>query len=169
VISLLLLQDFGFCWGVERSIALAYEAVEQFPDRKLHITNELIHNPEVNDQLTAKNVQLVEKLGDGTKNFENIQDGDVVILPAFGASYEEMDYFNKKVSISYYFLIGDSYVDLNMMYAYISSSECGSCRYHLSLGVQGVEYGRHASAQGLDVDYSWKVWTRRNHCYDFLL
>ena len=76
---------------------MAYEAVEQFPDRTLHITNELIHNPEVNDKLTAKNVNLVEKLGDGKKNFDNINDGDVVILPAFGASYEEMDYFDKKV------------------------------------------------------------------------
>ena len=91
-------QDFGFCWGVERSIALAYEAVEHYPDRKLHITNELIHNPEVNDRLSNMKVNLVEKLGEGKKNFENIEEGDVVILPAFGASYEEMEYFNKKVS-----------------------------------------------------------------------
>ena len=90
------MQDFGFCWGVERSIALAYEAVNHFPDRKVHITNELIHNPEVNDNLHAMNVQFIEKSGDGKKNFESVQDGDVVILPAFGASFEEMDYFDKK-------------------------------------------------------------------------
>ena len=72
-------KDFGFCWGVERSIALAYEAVEHYPDRKLHITNELIHNPEVNDRLTDMNVNLIEKLGEGKKDFSTIKDGDVVI------------------------------------------------------------------------------------------
>ena len=46
-----LAKDFGFCWGVERSINLAYSAVETFPDSKLHITNELIHNPQVNGHL----------------------------------------------------------------------------------------------------------------------
>ena len=91
-------QDFGFCWGVERSIALAYEAVNHFPDKKIHITNELIHNPEVNDKLHDMNVQFIEKVGEGQKNFGSVQDGDVVILPAFGASFEEMDYLDKKVS-----------------------------------------------------------------------
>jgi len=95
-VKVYLAKDFGFCWGVERSIALAYEAVKHFPDKNLHITNELIHNPEVNDRLTEMNVNLVEKLGEGKKNFEFIEDGDVVILPAFGASYEEMDFLDKK-------------------------------------------------------------------------
>mmetsp|Transcript_14671 Transcript_14671/g.34007 ORF Transcript_14671/g.34007 Transcript_14671/m.34007 type:complete len:470 (-) Transcript_14671:302-1711(-) len=92
-----LAKDFGFCWGVERSIALAYEAVEQYPDRKLHITNELIHNPEVNDALTNMKVNLIAKESTtGTKDFSPVEDGDVVILPAFGASYEEMEMFDKK-------------------------------------------------------------------------
>ena len=71
--------------------------MEHYPDRKLHITNELIHNPEVNDRLTAMNVNLIEKLGEGKKDFSTINDGDVVILPAFGASYEEMEFLDKKV------------------------------------------------------------------------
>lgn len=95
-VKVYLAKDFGFCWGVERSIALAYEAVKHYPDKKLHITNELIHNPEVNDRLTEMNVNLIEKLGEGKKDFEVIEDGDVVILPAFGASYEEMDFLDKK-------------------------------------------------------------------------
>eukprot|EP00563_Minutocellus_polymorphus_P001175 CAMPEP_0181042504 /NCGR_PEP_ID=MMETSP1070-20121207/12186_1 /TAXON_ID=265543 /ORGANISM="Minutocellus polymorphus, Strain NH13" /LENGTH=472 /DNA_ID=CAMNT_0023120723 /DNA_START=86 /DNA_END=1504 /DNA_ORIENTATION=- len=95
-----LAKDFGFCWGVERSIALAYEAVKHFPDKTVHITNELIHNPEVNDNLHEMKVQFIEK--DATsadpnkKDFSTVNDGDVVILPAFGASYEEMDLFDKK-------------------------------------------------------------------------
>lgn len=90
-----LAKDFGFCWGVERSIALAYEAVKQYPDKKVHITNELIHNPEVNDNLQEMKVNFIEKTEDG-KNFGVVNDGDVVILPAFGASFEEMDLFDKK-------------------------------------------------------------------------
>lgn len=82
---------------MERSIALAYEAVEHYPEKTLHITNELIHNPEVNDKLTEMKVNLIEKVGEGKKDFSTIQDGDVVILPAFGASYEEMEMLNKKV------------------------------------------------------------------------
>ena len=98
-VKMYLAKDFGFCWGVERSIALAYEAVEHYPDRKLHITNELIHNPEVNDSLTEMNVNLIEKESStGIKDFSKIEEGDVVILPAFGASYEEMDMLDKKVS-----------------------------------------------------------------------
>jgi 4-hydroxy-3-methylbut-2-enyl diphosphate reductase len=43
------------------------------------------------------NVQFIEKIGEGKKDFSTINDGDVVILPAFGASFEEMDMFDKKV------------------------------------------------------------------------
>jgi len=91
-----LAKDFGFCWGVERSIALAYEAVEHFPGKTVHITNELIHNPEVNDRLHDMNVQFIEKLDENKKDFSKVGDGDVVILPAFGASFEEMSLMNSK-------------------------------------------------------------------------
>ncbi|KAL7524729.1 hypothetical protein ACHAXR_000691, partial [Thalassiosira sp. AJA248-18] len=91
-----LAKDFGFCWGVERSIALAYEAVEHFPGKTVHITNELIHNPEVNDKLHDMDVQFIEKVGEGQKDFSKVGDGDIVILPAFGASFEEMSLFNEK-------------------------------------------------------------------------
>mmetsp|Transcript_35372 Transcript_35372/g.60075 ORF Transcript_35372/g.60075 Transcript_35372/m.60075 type:complete len:462 (+) Transcript_35372:27-1412(+) len=91
-----LAKDFGFCWGVERSIALAYEAVEHFPGKTVHITNELIHNPEVNDKLHDMDVQFIEKIGEGKKDFSKVGDGDVVILPAFGASFEEMSLFDEK-------------------------------------------------------------------------
>mmetsp|Transcript_15092 Transcript_15092/g.31110 ORF Transcript_15092/g.31110 Transcript_15092/m.31110 type:complete len:470 (-) Transcript_15092:85-1494(-) len=93
-----LAKDFGFCWGVERSIAMAYEARTHFPDRKLHITNELIHNPQVNGKLQEMDVQFVPKTGgeDGGKDFSAVGDGDVVILPAFGASIEEMALFDSK-------------------------------------------------------------------------
>lgn len=62
----------------------------------MHITNELIHNPEVNDRLHDMNVQFIEKLDANTKDFSTVGDGDVVILPAFGASFEEMSLLNSK-------------------------------------------------------------------------
>ena len=74
--------------------------MDHFPNKNIHITNELIHNPEVNEKLEALNVQFIEKVpgsSSGEKDFSMIQDGDVVILPAFGASFEEMDYLDKKV------------------------------------------------------------------------
>ena len=91
-----LASDFGFCWGVERSIALAYEAVKHFPERKVHITNELIHNPEVNDNLQAMNVNFIDKVEGGGKDFSVVGEKDVVILPAFGASFEEMKLFDER-------------------------------------------------------------------------
>lgn len=85
-----LAKDHGFCWGVERSINLAYSAVETFPDKQLHITNELIHNPMVNDKLHAKNVNFIAKDEHNNKDFSQIGEGDVVMLPAFGATLDEM-------------------------------------------------------------------------------
>ena len=77
---------------------MAYEARTHFPDKNLHITNELIHNPEVNDKLDNMGVAFIPKEGgaDGGKDFSGVGDGDVVILPAFGASIEEMAYFDSK-------------------------------------------------------------------------
>lgn len=91
-----LAKDHGFCWGVERSINLAYSAVETFPDAKLHITNELIHNPMVNDKLHAKDVNFIAKDEDNNKDFSQINEGDVVMLPAFGATLDEMKELDAK-------------------------------------------------------------------------
>lgn len=46
--TILLAQAYGFCWGVERAVQMAYEARSQYPDAKLFMTNEIIHNPGVN-------------------------------------------------------------------------------------------------------------------------
>ena len=88
-VTVLLAESYGFCWGVERAVQMAYEARKRFPDRKLWITNEIIHNPTVNTRLAEMDVGFVEVVDD-EKDFSGIGQGDVVILPAFGASVDEM-------------------------------------------------------------------------------
>ena len=96
--TFVLAKEFGFCWGVERSIELAWAAREAYPDKTMHITNELIHNPGVNELLGGMEIQFMEKDSDavGGKRFDLVEEGDVVILPAFGASLEEMQLLDDK-------------------------------------------------------------------------
>lgn len=47
-VKVVLAESYGYCWGVERAVQMAYEARKSYPDQKLHITNEIIHNPSVN-------------------------------------------------------------------------------------------------------------------------
>ena len=94
-VTIRLAESFGFCWGVERAVAMAYETREHFPDDKIWITNEIIHNPSVNQRLREMNVGFIE-LVNGIKDFSVVNSGDVVILPAFGASVGEMQLLNNK-------------------------------------------------------------------------
>ena len=92
-VSVVLAESFGFCWGVERAVAMAYQTREHFPTERIWITNEIIHNPSVNDHLAAMNVHFIE-VKNGQKDFSGVGEGDVVILPAFGASVQEMKFLN---------------------------------------------------------------------------
>ncbi len=88
-VTIHLAEAFGFCWGVERAVAMAYETRQHFPQEKLWITNEIIHNPSVNQRLREMEVAFIPVV-EGKKDFSAVQSGDVVILPAFGASVQEM-------------------------------------------------------------------------------
>jgi 4-hydroxy-3-methylbut-2-enyl diphosphate reductase len=94
-VTIRLAQAFGFCWGVERAVAMAYEARKQFPTERIWITNEIIHNPSVNDHLRQMGVLFIE-VNHGQKDFSVVKRGDVVILPAFGASVQEMQLLNDR-------------------------------------------------------------------------
>ena len=94
-VTFTLAESYGFCWGVERAVQMAYEARKQFPDSNLWITNEIIHNPTVNDRLGEMGVQFIEETEAG-KDFSGCQEGEVVILPAFGASVHEMKLLDDK-------------------------------------------------------------------------
>lgn len=94
-VTIHLAEAFGFCWGVERAVAMAYETRQHFPTERIWMTNEIIHNPSVNQRLQNMNVNFVP-VEDGTKDFSIVGAGDVVILPAFGASVQEMQLLNDK-------------------------------------------------------------------------
>lgn len=94
-VTIKLAQAFGFCWGVERAVAMAYETRQHFPTERIWITNEIIHNPSVNQRLRDMDVQFIDVV-DGQKDFSVVSAGDVVILPAFGASVQEMQFLNDK-------------------------------------------------------------------------
>jgi 4-hydroxy-3-methylbut-2-enyl diphosphate reductase len=95
-ITVKLAEAFGFCWGVDRAVSMAYETRRQFPDAKIWITNEIIHNPLVNEKLRQMKIGFVPILPNGQKDFSQIGEGDVVILPAFGASVQEMQALESK-------------------------------------------------------------------------
>jgi 4-hydroxy-3-methylbut-2-enyl diphosphate reductase len=86
---------FGFCWGVERAVAMAYETRRHFPSEKIWITNEIIHNPSVNTHLLEMDVHFIPVEG-GVKDFSEVASGDVVILPAFGATVQEMQLLSER-------------------------------------------------------------------------
>ncbi|MEO0969634.1 MAG: 4-hydroxy-3-methylbut-2-enyl diphosphate reductase [Cyanobacteria bacterium J06639_18] len=95
-VTIQLAEAFGFCWGVERAVAIAYEARKHFPTERVWITNEIIHNPSVNQYLRDMQIEFIPAEGIEKKDFSVVESGDVVILPAFGASVQEMKLLNDK-------------------------------------------------------------------------
>ena len=94
-VTIYLAEAFGFCWGVERAVAMAYETRQHFPNEQIWITNEIIHNPSVNQRLREMAVNFLPVV-EGEKDFSAVGKGDVVILPAFGASVSEMQLLNER-------------------------------------------------------------------------
>ncbi len=85
-----LAKAFGFCYGVERAIDLAYAAAKVFKGKRIYLLGEIIHNPEVNDQLQAMGIQQINETK-GEYNLDHLTADDVIIVPAFGATVAVMD------------------------------------------------------------------------------
>lgn len=92
-VTVKLAKAYGFCWGVERAVAMAYETRNRFPTQRIWITNEIIHNPLVNQRMREMDILFVPQEG-AVKDLSGIVSGDVVVLPAFGATLEEMTYLH---------------------------------------------------------------------------
>ncbi len=76
-----LAAEFGFCYGVDRAVDYAYQARKRFPDRRVVLAGEIIHNPHVNEKLRALGIAFLDDPGVG---LDDLTPQDVVIIPAFG-------------------------------------------------------------------------------------
>ncbi|MFZ5802705.1 MAG: 4-hydroxy-3-methylbut-2-enyl diphosphate reductase [Candidatus Omnitrophota bacterium] len=85
-VTVRLAKEFGFCYGVDRAIDYAYEARAKFPGKRIFLTNEIIHNPQVNSKLKERGVRFLSgPYADGT-GIGSITREDIVIIPAFGTT-----------------------------------------------------------------------------------
>src|ERR1041384_6330942 len=83
-LTIKLAKEFGFCYGVERAIDLAYAARKSFPqDKPIFLLGEIIHNPEVNDQIRNLGIKTISNKPTD-EEIAQLQGDDVVIIPAFG-------------------------------------------------------------------------------------
>ena len=85
-----LAREFGFCYGVDRAVEYAYEARERFPDRRIFLSGEIIHNPEVNGRIEGLGIRILPDRPGPEERYAGVDSADVVILPAFGVSVAEM-------------------------------------------------------------------------------
>jgi 4-hydroxy-3-methylbut-2-enyl diphosphate reductase len=84
-----LARHFGFCYGVENAIEISFKTVEENPDKKIYLLSEMIHNPQVNDDLRSRGVKfLMDTKGNTIIPFEELRPGDIVIVPAFGTTLQ---------------------------------------------------------------------------------
>ncbi len=86
-LTLHLAREFGFCYGVDRAVDYAYQARRRFPERNVFLTGEIIHNPHVNDRLRTAGIRFLD---DPHEADHQLGADDVVILPAFGVTVQEM-------------------------------------------------------------------------------
>jgi len=86
-----LAKEYGFCYGVDRSIDYAYQTVQKFPDKKIYLTGEIIHNPFVNKRLIDKGVMFLSGQYNKGESIKDVQKEDIVILPAFGVSVSALN------------------------------------------------------------------------------
>jgi 4-hydroxy-3-methylbut-2-enyl diphosphate reductase len=88
--TVLLAEQFGFCYGVERAIDLAYASRRVFPENRIFLIGEIIHNPDVNRHLREMGIVSLP-WQDMSEGYDDLTEDDVVIVPAFGAPTEFMN------------------------------------------------------------------------------
>lgn len=88
-LKLFLARHFGFCYGVENAIEIAFKTIEENAGKRIFLLSEMIHNPQVNKHLQEKGVQfLQDTYGKQVIAFDELNENDVVIIPAFGTTLE---------------------------------------------------------------------------------
>ncbi|HEV8081669.1 MAG TPA: 4-hydroxy-3-methylbut-2-enyl diphosphate reductase [Chitinophagaceae bacterium] len=103
-VHIYLSRHFGFCYGVENAIEIAFRTVEENPGKKIYLLSEMIHNPQVNEDLKKKGVTfLMDTKGNIIIPFEKLSHNDIVIVPAFGTTLSiEEELKNRGIEIQQY-------------------------------------------------------------------
>ena len=84
-----LARHFGFCYGVENAIEIAFQTIEENPDKRIFLLSEMIHNPFVNEDLLSRGVKfLMDTKGNTLISFDELKSDDIVMIPAFGTTIE---------------------------------------------------------------------------------
>jgi 4-hydroxy-3-methylbut-2-enyl diphosphate reductase len=89
-VTIRLAREFGFCYGVERAVEYAYQTRRKFPERRIFLVGEIIHNPHVNTRLREMGISILLPR-DGHFDFAAVTPDDVVILPAFGVTIHDFE------------------------------------------------------------------------------
>ncbi|MCE7073500.1 MULTISPECIES: 4-hydroxy-3-methylbut-2-enyl diphosphate reductase [Dyadobacter] len=88
-VQFLIARHFGFCYGVENAIDIAYKAIAENPDKRIFLLSEMIHNPDVNRDLVDRGVRFImDTKGNPLIPWEELNADDIVIVPAFGTTVE---------------------------------------------------------------------------------
>lgn len=88
-VRFLIARHFGFCFGVENAIEIAYRTLDEHPDRRIFLLSEMIHNPHVNDDLVARGIRFImTPTGEQLVEWDELTGDDIVIVPAFGTTLE---------------------------------------------------------------------------------
>jgi len=90
-------RHFGFCFGVENAIEISYKAIEENPNKRIFLLSQMIHNPDVNDDLQKRGIRFImDTLGKQFIEWDEINADDIIIIPAFGTTLEILDILKKK-------------------------------------------------------------------------
>lgn len=88
-VEFLIARHFGFCYGVENAIEIAYRAIEENPDKKIYLLSQMIHNPDVNEDLQSHGIEFIQDTeGKQLIAWDKITPSDIVIIPAFGTTVD---------------------------------------------------------------------------------
>lgn len=90
-VTVRLAKDFGFCYGVDRAVDYAYETRLKFPNRRVFLVGEIIHNPHVNQRMGEMGIEFLYPREDGRFDFSEVTSEDVVIMPAFGVTIQDFE------------------------------------------------------------------------------
>jgi 4-hydroxy-3-methylbut-2-en-1-yl diphosphate reductase len=90
-VTVRLAKEFGFCYGVERAVEYAYQTRRKFPEKKIFMVGEIIHNPHVNAKLREMGIEILVAAPDGVFDYSAVRPEDVVIMPAFGVTIADFE------------------------------------------------------------------------------